>query len=411
MSKPRTIGFVGAGKLGTPVALAIELSGHDVTVYDVNPAVGEAIRNRHWPFQENQVRRLLQYTKLRVAQSIQQIVAEADIIFCAVQTPHEPRFEGTEPLGEEREDFDYRYLEMAVAEIAAEAKDAQRKITLSVISTCLPGTYQKRIKPLLNEYVDYVYTPLFIAMGTVIEDFLHPEFNLIGVEGEEAADQLGRFFTAINGAPNLQTDITTAEGIKVSYNTWITAKTVLANAWGELAYKTGMNFNDLLKAWSLSTKRILSPRYMDSGMGDGGGCHPRDNIAMSYIAQQVGMSRDIWTDLMQAREAHAKWLAKMVDDHAFVSELPVTILGRSFKPETNIETGSPALLVANFLNCEHQHLEDQVILDPAIYLIATKHDRYKDYEFPAGSTVIDPFRYIPDRIGVNVIRIGDGQPR
>lgn len=110
-------------------------------------------------------------------------------------------------------------------------------------------------------------------MGTVLEDYLNPEFNLIGVESEEAADKLEAFYSTINEAPPVRTDITTAEGIKVSYNTWITAKTVIANAWGELAEKTGMDFDDIKRAWDLSGKRLISTRYMNAGMSDGGGCH------------------------------------------------------------------------------------------------------------------------------------------
>lgn len=405
------VGVVGMGKLGLPVALAIEGQGHNVMGYDLNPAVGEYIDNRQIPYTEEGIQPYLDATKVRVAQCVGEVVKKSDIIFIPVQTPHDPQFEGATRLPDERKDFDYSYLEMAVADVAAECAKLATKKTVAVISTCLPGTYENKIKPLLNEYVDYVYAPQFIAMGGVIQDYLNPEFNLIGVESEVAADQLERFYATINDAPNVRTDITTAEGIKVSYNTWITAKTVLANAWGEMAHKTGMNFDDIKKAWDLSTKRLISPRYMDSGVGDGGGCHPRDNIAMSWLADEVGMSHNLWEDLMLAREEHMGWLANEAVELSKEHELPLVIMGRSFKPETNIETGSPAVLASNILKEQgvpHQHYEDVTnIPQPAVYFIATKHDRYKTFRFPIGSVVLDSFRYIPDQKGVTIIRVGN----
>ena len=249
-------------------------------------------------------------------------------------------------------------------------------------------------------------------MGTVLEDYLNPEFNLIGVESEEAADQLERFYTTINNAPNIRTDITTAEGIKVSYNTWITAKTVIANAWGEMAERTGMDFDAIKRAWDVSGRRLWSPRYTNAGKSDGGGCHPRDNIALSWLASEVGASHNIWEDLMKAREDYEDWHARLAMKASIEAELPLVLLGKSFKPETNIETGSPAVLMANMLKDDYgypfQHYEGvpDGILQPAVYFIATQHERYKEIRFPRGSIVIDVFGYLEPQDGVIIERIG-----
>lgn len=404
------IGFIGLGKLGLPVALAIESQGHNVLGYDTNPAVAEYIAERHIPYQEEGLQPLLDVTNIRVAQSIGEVVAKSDIVFLPVQTPHEPKYEGSTRIPETRADFDYTFLKEAVGAVALETAKIKKPTTLAVISTCLPGTFNREIKPLLNDYVDYVYTPQFIAMGTVLEDYLYPEFNLIGVEHELAAFRLEKFYKTINDAPSVKTDITTAEGIKVSYNTWITAKTVIANAWGEMAEKTGMNFDDIKKAWDLSTKRLISPKYTNAGMSDGGGCHPRDNIALSKIASDVGMSHNLWEDLMEAREQYEEWHADYATQTAIEANLPLVLLGKSFKPETNIETGSPAILMSNILKekgMHHQHYEDIAgVPQKAVYFIATQHERYKMIHFPKGSVIIDPFGIISDQQGVSVVRLG-----
>lgn len=399
------VGMIGCGKLGLPVALAIESKGHEVVGYDVNPAVKGYVAEHKIPYREADLQPLLDATKMKMLDSIREVVEQSDLIFLAVQTPHDPKYEGATRIPDDRKDFDYSYLVAAVKEAATACKELGQKKTLAVISTCLPGTFDREIKPLLNEYVSYVYTPQFIAMGTVLADYLDPEFDLIGVHDQEAADLLQDFYKTINDAPHVVTDVTTAEAIKVSYNTFITMKTVLANTWGELCHKVGANVDDIFKSWSLSHKRLLSPKYLKAGMGDGGGCHPRDNIALSYIAEQIGLSHNIFEDLMKAREDHAEWLAK----ECMKGTNKVTILGRAFKPETNIETGSPAVLVANILRekgVEVQHVEDTDEVAAPVVLIGTQHARYADYEFKPGTTVIDPFGYIPDREGVSVVRIG-----
>lgn len=403
------IGVVGMGKLGLPVALAIESRGHEVYGYDVNPDVYRYMEERKIPFAEEGLQPLLDNHSVTMCLTIADVVKNSEIIFIPVQTPHDPKYEGATRLPDDRKDFDYTWLKRAILNVADECARLKAHRTIATISTCLPGTFEREIRPLLNEFVDYAYSPQFIAMGTVLNDYLNPEFNLIGVESEEAADKLESFFKTINTAPAIRTDITTAEGIKVSYNTWITAKTVISNLWGEIADKTGMNFNDIFKAWSVSTKRLLSPRYMQSGMGDGGGCHPRDNIALSHIAKEIGLSHNIFEDLMKAREATEEWHAKIAISESITHDLPLVILGRSFKPETNIETGSPAILMANIVK-EHghnfKHVETLDELERAVYFIGTQNEAYRDYDFPEGSIVIDPFGYIPNKYGVTVKTLG-----
>lgn len=412
------VGIVGMGKLGLPVALAIESKGHSVSAFDINPNVAKYLKNKAIPFKEKNIENLLKNNTISMC-GVEEIVATSDIIFCAVQTPHEPQFEGSTRIPKERRDFDYSYLKNSISEISSIAQNQKRHVTLIVISTCLPGTYKREIARLLNEYVHYVYNPFFIAMGQVVDDFLNPEFVLLGFddlkhEGKEKTEPavyklVSDFYSTLHDKKHVVTDITTAEAIKVSYNTFITMKTVLANVWGELSHKLGANVDDIFEAWSFATDRLISPKYLKSGVGDGGGCHPRDNIALSFIANKVGLSHNIFEDLMAAREDHMDWLARLAIKESQVRGLPLIILGRSFKPETNIETGSPSVLMANIINKDYgypvEHVEDKEMILPAVYFIGTMHDRYKQYEFSKDSVVIDPFRYIESK-DAEVISIG-----
>lgn len=392
------IGFVGCGKLGLMVALTIESKGHEVKGYDPNPAISGYLNNRHIPFKEEHAEELLRNTKMEMVE-LAELCDWADLLFLAPQTPHDSRYEGVTRIPEERVDFDYSYLKQCVAEVNFLLR---KKKTCVVISTVLPGTIEREIKPILSSRFRLVYEPLFIAMGTVYRDFLNPEFVLCGVDDPEAADELEGFYKTIHDKPVFRTDIRTAEGTKVFYNTFITAKTVLANLYGEMAHRLGMNVDDIFKAISFSTDRLLSPKYLQAGMGDGGGCHPRDNIALSYVARREGLSFDFFDALMNAREKHAEWLADLIEFYARKGSgkrEKVYLLGRAFKPETNIETGSPALLLSSILSengVEHRCVEDMEPIIPGVYFISTKHEKYRHYKFPSGSIVIDPFRYIPE---------------
>jgi UDPglucose 6-dehydrogenase len=402
------VGFVGCGKLGLMVALTVESCGHAVKGYDICPDVDGYLKNRFIPFQEEHSAALLATTQMEMV-SLSELCKWADILFLAPQTPHLPRFEGTTPLPDDRADFDYSFLKNSVTDVSW---NLVRPTPCVVISTVLPGTMEREIIPLLGPNFELVYSPQFIAMGTVYEDFLHPEFWLIGSRHSKPAKTLKRFYETISSAPSVTTDIRTAEGIKVFYNTFITTKTVLANLYGEMAQRMNMKVDDIVKAITLSTRRLLSPKYLQAGMGDGGGCHPRDNIALSWLSDELGMRFNFFDSLMIAREKHCEWLADVIEEYRN-GEL-VVILGRSFKPETNIETGSPALLLAEILRrrevpyiCAEDCKSASCFKN--LYFIGTKHARYAAMKFQKGSVVIDPFRYIPEQEGVTIIRIGEGK--
>ena len=409
------VGFVGCGKLGLMVALSIESRGHEVKGYDISDAPAQYLRKREIPFKEENALQLLAHTTMEMV-SLKELCEWAEILFLAPQTPHIECFEGATPLPDARRDFNYMYLVECVRQVN---KNLVRPTACVVISTVLPGTIEREILPMIGPNFDLVYSPQFIAMGTVYKDFTNPEFWLIGTNPTGRLDhyvgaRLQSVYDSINpSVPHLKTDIPTAEGIKVLYNTFITAKTVLANLYGELAHRCGMNVDDIFKALTLSTRRLLSPKYLKAGMGDGGGCHPRDNIALSWLAKEVGLSYDFFEALMIARERHCEFLAQIVEEYRWQAwQLPVVILGRAFKPETNIETGSPARLLSFILqrrgiahNCTEDAKLDHA---PHLVFIGCQHERYKMYKFAPGSIVIDPFRYMPDIEGVQVVRIGEG---
>lgn len=408
------IGFIGLGKLGLPCALAVESKGHKVWGYDINPKVEEIINSKKLPYRELWAQDHLDNSEITFG-SIEEVVSNSEIIFVPIQTPHDERFEGVSRIPEERADFDYSFLRAGIKNLADEiARQGEEKVVI-IISTVLPGTVDREIKPLLNDKVKLCYNPFFIAMGTTMRDFLHPEFVLFGVDDEEAAAKAEEFYRTLHDRPFYKTAIKNAELIKVAYNTFIGMKIAYANTMMEICHKIGADVDEVTGAMSLATERLISGKYLSGGMGDGGGCHPRDNIAMSWLAKKLDLSYDFFESLMIGREDQTAWLADLIEQHR--EALPVTILGKAFKEETNLTVGSPSILLKNILEERglqvsmydpHIDMEDIIFESKKLFFIGTKHKDFTDYVFPEGSIVLDPWRYMPDQENVTVIRIGEG---
>lgn len=404
------IGFVGLGKLGLPVALSIENKGHNVVGYDVDPNVEGYIKERSIPYVEVGTPELLKTSNIKHI-SLDEVVSHSEIVFCPVQTPHNELYEGITRLPDNRVDFDYSYLKEAVQAITDSCVKQNKRIILIIISTVLPGTIEREILPWLDERVTLCYNPFFIAMGTTRADFENPEFVLLGSESAEVARVVEDFYKTIHNKPVFTTSIRNAELIKVVYNTFISTKISFITAIQELCHRMGCNIDQISEALFLATDRIISPKYLRGGMPDGGGCHPRDNIALSWVARTQNMSYDWFENIMLQRERTIDWYADLIQEN--LRGLPVIILGKAFKKDINLVVGSPAVLLGNVLDERgieyrfYDHLTgDTFDVYKALYFVGTNHSDFEDASFPAGSVVLDPWGIINDQWGVEVIRIG-----
>ncbi len=409
------IGFVGLGKLGLPVALAVESKGHDVIGYDISQNVKNIIEAKKIPYKEIWAQDYLDKSKIKFSQ-LDLVVKESDIIFVPIQTPHDPLYEGITRIPDKRVDFNYDFLIDGMKKLSTEIEKQKKDKVVIIISTVLPGTIRREIKPILGKHTKICYNPFFIAMGTTMKDFLYPEFILFGVDDLKAAEVAEKFYRTINNATFFKTSIENAELIKVSYNTFISTKIAFINTIMEMCHKLpGTNIDDVSNALQLGSKRLISNAYMRGGMGDGGGCHPRDNIALSWLAKKLDISNDFFDQIMMQREKQTDWFAKLILENK-IDNCEIYILGKSFKPETNIVTGSPSILLNNILK---EKKINAITYDPyvdkkkpnfkkGLYFIGTKHDIFENFNFPEGSIVIDPFRMVNKNLkNIKVIRIGD----
>jgi len=423
-----SIGFIGVGKLGQACAEMVA-EVHDVVGYDIAPREPE---------------------NFKMVPTLAEAVRGRDIVFIAVETPHDPQYDGKAPTSHlPNKDFDYTVVKNVLREVNAVATPSQ---LIVLISTVLPGTVRSQLQPLITN-ARFIYNPYLIAMGTVKWDMVNPEMVMIGTEdGSETGDakELVDFYKTImqNSPRYIVGTWEETECIKVFYNTFISAKVSLVNMIQDVAEKLGhVNAEVVCDALAASDRRIMGPGYMKPGMGDGGACHPRDNIALRYLAERLDLGYDLFDAVMYSREVQAKNMARKLVD---LSEgKPVIIVGKAYKPLVPYEAGSSSMLVGHYvaeMGAQLYYLDEvigemppaDVMSKPAVYLLAhnpqiTYGEQldfvagwYKDHRvtgadealtvatangtalsFAQGSVVVDPWRKTPNLEGVRVVHYGN----
>jgi UDPglucose 6-dehydrogenase len=417
------VGFIGLGKLGLPCAAALSVTAKiQVTGFDVNVKVAGYVSSASIPYQEDQCEDYLKKADIRVLDSLSSFLDETDIVFVAVQTPHEPQFEGSSPVPDSVQDFDYSYIRQIASEVRdylLRPENTQRVLTLVVISTVLPGTMRSvvipQLGPVLNR-VKFCYNPFFIAMGTTIADYLNPEFILLGELVPGDGDEVIELYSKVHSAHVRRMQIESAELTKVAYNTFIGFKIVFANTLAEIVQTRGGNVDEVTQSLASADNRLISGKYLSAGMADGGGCHPRDQIAMSWLARDAGLSSDIFGFLAHARDAQTQRQADLVIQKSQEYQLPICLLGIAYKPDVNLSVGSPGLLLASFLEqkaVEYSVFDPYCLPDsslpkvPHVFFVSTNHTSFKSINLPEGSVVVDPWESgVPEKDGFIFVKPG-----
>ena len=390
------VSMIGCGKLGLECA-QVMAEHYTVIGYDVEP------KNP---------------SNFTMAPSIESAVKDSNIIFIAVPTPHEEQYGGETPTSHlPNKDFDYSIVESTLTEVN---KHVSKKQLVVLISTVLPGTTRKRFINLINN-ARFVYNPYLIAMGTVAWDMVNPEMIIVGTEDGSVttdAQELIDFYKLImKNQPRYEVGTwDEAEAIKIFYNTFISTKIALVNMIQDVAEIQGnINVDIVTNALKNSTMRIMGPRYMQAGMGDGGACHPRDNIALRYLAENLGLGYDLFDSIMTARELQAERMAKRCLEYGN----RVCIVGKAYKPSVPYTVGSSSMLVGFYVNTlggevvyYDPNTGDTDFPEADVYLIGYWENWVENIVWPGSATVIDPWRTL-DKTKTNcqVIHYGNTRNR
>jgi UDPglucose 6-dehydrogenase len=409
--KKEKIGFIGIGKLGLDCA-EVMAEKHEVRGYDIYPRTSETVK----------------------VCDIDELVNESEWIFIAVPTPHSEGYDGSVPSSHMTpKDFGHDAVIDAITKVNQHAKTSKKVV---LISTVLPGTTRSKFITLLDPKHQFLYNPYLIAMGSVKWDMANPEMVIIGTEDGEltgiAGELIALYKTIMNNDPRYEIGTwDECEAIKIFYNTYISAKVGIVNMIQDFAMKIGnINVDVVTNALARSTMRLQGPKYMTAGMGDAGACHPRDNIALRWLAEHYEVGYDLFDTIMHAREIQAKNLGLFLVEQARATGLPIVIHGKAYKPDVEYCIGSYSTLVGHYIKeaglpvkyvdplADNQDEVVAGVTSPAVFLWA--HNRKITYEYTGeqadtkpychiapGSVIVDPWRKLTSTSEVKVIHYGN----
>jgi len=407
------IGFIGLGKLGLDCA-EVMATKHTVYGYDVMPRKSDSV----------------------IVTTPEETINKAEWLFIAVPTPHAEGYDGSVPSSHmEPKDFGHQYVFDAIDNINKYAKTSKKVV---LISTVLPGTTRRHFFSRLDSKHQFLYNPYLIAMGSVKWDMANPEMVMIGTEDGNpnalAKELIDIYDTIMENNPRYEIGTwDECEAIKIFYNTFISAKVGLANMIQDFAMKIGhINVDVVTNALAKSDMRIMGPKYMTAGMGDAGACHPRDNIALRWLAEEYKIGYDLFDTIMHGREVQAYNLAEyLVQAHEQnVMEGPIVIHGKAYKPDVEYCIGSYSTLVGHYIKEQGKEVvyvdplaDDRTecvddVADKAVILMA--HDRQITYEYTGdqekqnfyfdikpGSVIVDPWRKLESTNNYEVLHYGN----
>jgi UDPglucose 6-dehydrogenase len=344
-----TFSIIGLGKLGASMLAAFAKRGFNVIGVDVLQHAVELVNAGHAPVQESDLEGTIASHRahLRATLSHREAILNSNVTFVIVPTP-----------SDEHGAFSLQYAAWAFREIghALAEKDTYHLVVLT--STVLPGSMRYGLLPILEKEsgkqcgrdFGLCYSPEFIALGSIIHDFLNPDFTLVGEYDERSGSALEACYAEImeNHAPCKRMSLENAELAKVALNTFVTTKITYANMLADLCERIpGGNVEVVTEA--LGFDRRIGHKYLKGAIGYGGPCFPRDNVALSYMARALGTEAAIAETTDRFNRA--------IPEHIVTRLRPlieqgstVAILGLAYKPYSHVVEESQGVYLAKALS-------------------------------------------------------------
>lgn len=337
------VSVVGLGKLGLGLALCMASRGIETLGVDVNEDVVKSINNGVTPIIEPEYQELIERLgdDFRATTSHAEAIEKTDTTFILVATPS---------IGDGR--FSNRYVKSALKSLSEALSKSDKPHHLFVISsTVVPGSTDKTFIPIieqysrrkLNEGFSVAFDPDFVALGTVVKDFLNPDLVIIGETSKTAGDRVEAIHRkmCVNDPQISRMSIISGEVAKVSLNAYITMKISFANTVANLCERIpGADVDAVTNA--IGADKRISPYYLRGGLAFGGTCFPRDTKAFMTISRQYELDPMLLDAVERVNVEQNKHLSKIVKEH-LKGEKKVSILGVAFKDKTPVIEASPAI--------------------------------------------------------------------
>ncbi|MEU4270877.1 UDP-glucose/GDP-mannose dehydrogenase family protein [Streptomyces sp. NPDC026092] len=352
---------IGTGYLGAVHAACMASIGHDVLGVDVDAEKITALAEGRPPFYEpgldDVLTRALATGRLRFGTSLREAALHGEVHFVCVGTPQQAGSQAA----------DLRYVDAVVDGLAPHLPASCLVVGKSTVPVGTTARLTSRIASLTPTGVraDVAWNPEFLREGFAVEDTLRPDRLVVGVTSRKADATLRRVYAPMleAGVPYISTDPNTAELVKVAANSFLATKISFINAMAEVCDAADADVVTLADALGHDTR--IGRRFLNAGLGFGGGCLPKDIRAFTARARELGVGPaveflDQVDEINQRQRTRTVALARQMVG-GDLTRRRVTVLGATFKPNSDDVRDSPALAVAMAL---HRQGADVRVHDP-----------------------------------------------
>lgn len=352
------IAMIGTGYVGLVSGVCFSDFGHDVVCVDKVEAKIDMLNKGEVPIYEPGLDALMAKNvaagRLTFTTDLATAVAGADAVFIAVGTPTR--------RGDGHADLTYVY---AAAEEVAHALTGFAVIVTK--STVPVGTNREVEKRILAARPDAPFAvasnPEFLREGAAIDDFMHPDRVVVGVENEQAQQVMEDIYRPLNlrETPMVYTSLESAEVIKYAANAFLATKITFINEIADLCEKVGGDVQAVAKGMGLDNR--IGGKFLHAGPGYGGSCFPKDTLALTRTAQEHNTPIRIVETVVEVNDARKRKMAEKIIDACGgkVAGKKIAVLGVTFKPDTDDMRDAPSLTIVPALIGAGA---DVVVVDP-----------------------------------------------
>ncbi|RLM62574.1 UDP-glucose 6-dehydrogenase AglM [Halorubrum sp. Atlit-26R] len=353
------ISIIGSGYVGTTVAACFADLGHDVVNIDIDESVVETINDGDAPIHEEGLADLIaehagpEGTGRLRATTDYNAVLDTEVTFLCLPTPQND--DGS---------IDLSIMEAGASQLGETLADKTDWHTVVVKSTVVPGSTADTITPILEaesgktagEDFGVGMNPEFLREGTAVHDFLNPDKVVLGADDDRALDDMRSVFAPLveaADAPVVETDTRTAEMIKYANNGFLAAKISLINDIGNICKELGVDAYEVADAIGLDDR--ISEQFLQSGVGWGGSCFPKDTRAIIAAAEETGYEPAVLNAAVEVNDRQPERLVALLADHLTERRdrgfegASIAVLGLAFKPGTDDMRNSRAVPVIDDL--------------------------------------------------------------
>lgn len=342
------ISVIGSGYVGLITGVGLASKGNDVVCVDLIKEKVDSINSGKPPIQEKGLEKLLQIVlqnkRFRATTNLKEAILSTEVSFVCVGTP--PKKSGA---------IDLSFIKNTSVELGKILTEKNSFHVVVIKSTVTPGTTENIVVPLLEKNsgkkagIDFgvCTSPEFLREGKALEDFLNPDRIIIGKLDEESARIL-RSLHASTSCPIMETSPKIAEMIKYASNAFLAAKISFINEIGNICKILGIDTYEVAKGMGFD-KRI-SPYFLNSGLGFGGSCLPKDVKALAVKSKKLGYELQLLKAVLSVNELQAKQMLSLAQKKlkTFKGKV-VSVLGLAFKEGTDDVRESPSLKIISEL--------------------------------------------------------------